>query len=184
MFSYLQEIDHAGQHRPERPSGCRSSVRLVMGSTITTVGAKSLDRAVHEDQVRFEPMARRAGRRGTEAAPCASQGLELDAGRPHVPDHLADGDSSNREVEASLTPPAGGVGEVGREGGLAGTGGAGDQHRAAPIVASSAQHLVQPLEAARTRSSDASCFKVSEVIGQDAEARRHRSRTGTRWYRG
>ena len=49
--------------------------------------------------------------------------LEIEADRPHVADHLL-GRFLEQEREAALAAPAGGVGEVGEQAGLARAGGA------------------------------------------------------------
>src|SRR5512135_624562 len=72
--------------------------------------------------------------------------IEIDADGAHVAHHLSFR-LLEREVQAALAPSAGRVGEVSRQAGLTGPRGPRYQNAAAPVVAGTPEHRVEPRDA-------------------------------------
>ena len=143
-------------------------IRLVTGSRTVTDGLKSATMLVHRDQMRLEAVARRAvGVKLQQAG--GHPGLEVDADGPHVPQELLRG-FLEQEAQAAFAAAAGGIEEVGREARLAGAGGAGDEYRAATIVACAAEHFVEPRDAGRHPVHRRLVLKRQRRDGQHTDA--------------
>ena len=140
-----------------------TAIRLVIGSMTTTSGSNILDGVVHLQQVGLEAVRDRPV--GVELQQAlVHPALQVDARRAHVADHLLRR-FLEQEVQAFLAARAGRVDEMRRERGLAGAGGAREEHGAGAVEALAAEHLVERGRPVETRSVGASCSSSSEVTG-------------------
>src|SRR3989339_1172931 len=108
-------------------------------------GLKFVDQLVDHGQVHLQAVEGGTGGMEFEYS-LFDPGLQVKPDGAHVADDLVLGFLQG-QVEATLAPAAGGVGEVSRQGGLAAAGSAGDQDAAAPVIPLAAQHAIQAEDA-------------------------------------
>ena len=134
-----------------------------MGSTTTMEGLNCLYRLVHGHQMHLQPVQGRAGVAEFEQT-LFHPLFQVDADGAHVADDLVAG-LLEGEIEAALAAPAGGVDEMGGHARFAGSGGAGDQDAAPPVVAFPPSMVSRRGTPVETRSLEAGWSRPREEIG-------------------
>ena len=113
----------------------------------TTVGLKSATTWCIGDEMRLEPVARRPVRVELQQS-AGHPRLEVDADGAHVSQELLRR-LFEEKAQAAFAAAARRVEKVGGQAGLPGARGAGDEDRAAAVVALAAEHLVETRDARR-----------------------------------
>ena len=155
----------------ERTSLCVPTVsRFVTGSATVTRRFEVAHRTLHGGQMRLEAEARRAVRVELQQSTIHPL-LQVDADGAHVA-HQLRGRLLEKEIQATLATPAGGIHEMGRQARLAGARGSGEQDGAAAVVTRdrSTSHPVARRPSTRAHSI-AGCVRPSEVTGSTLSRR-------------